>query len=304
MRILVGVDGSSASRVACEFVGGRAWPAGTRIRLLAAVEPIVDWIGLAPRDADAIDAERDALSVVLDDRAHELRRRGLAVDTVVEVGRPEDLLTAHAAETFSDLIVVGSRGLGSAASALLGSVSAHLVDHASCPVLVVRSPSAHRMLLATDGAESSRGIPRVLAAWGNAFRGLPVEVLSVAPRERFITPWAFFDDDDDVVSDPDPELVLYAATASTVADELSELGWRAEAVARCGDPGREIVATCNEAGADLIVTGSRGIGTLHRLVGGSVAHDVLMHARSSVLVVRGHVPSQSRDAVAARPAFA
>jgi nucleotide-binding universal stress UspA family protein len=39
------------------------------------------------------------------------------------------------------------------------------------------------------------------------------------------------------------------------------------------------------------VTGSRGIGTLRRLVSGSVSHDVLMHARSSVLVVRGGVPA-------------
>lgn len=303
MRILMGVDGSSTSRVACEFVGGRAWPSGTRICLLAAIEPVVDWTGLAPPHADAIEAERVGLSVMLHDRAAELRRVGLAVETVVEVGRAEDLLSARAAETFSDLIVVGSRGLGPAASALLGSVSAHLVDHAGCPVLVVRSPSAHRMLLATDGTESSRSTPRVLAAWGDAFKGLPVEVVSVAPRERFITPWAFLEDDD-VASDRDPELVLHAATASAVADELIELGWRAAAVARCGDPGRQIVVASTETGADLIVTGSRGIGTLHRLVTGSVAHDVLMHARSSVLVVRGHVPAGIRDAVVARPALA
>jgi len=303
MRILVGVDGSRASRAACEFVGSRTWPAGTRVRLLAAVEPIVDWTGLAPPRAHPIEIERDTLRVALDDRADELRRHGLAVETVVEVGRAEDLLIAHAAETFSDLIVVGSRGLGPAASALLGSVSAHLVDHSECPVLVARSPTASRMLLATDGTESSRSIPRVLVAWGNAFKGLPVEVLSVAPRERFVTPWAF-SEDEEAEARRDPELVLHAAAASMVADEMTELGWRAGAVARCGDPGREIVATGNEAGADLIVTGSRGIGTLHRLVGGSVAHDVLMHARSSVLVVRGHVPAHIRDAVAARPAFA
>jgi len=303
MRILVGIDGSSASRVACEFVGSRAWPIGTRVCLFAAIEPVVDGTGLAPTPADAIEAERAGLSVTLDDRAAELRRVGLAVETAVEVGRAEDLLMSRAAETFSDLVVVGSRRLGPAASAVLGSVSAHLVDHAGCPVLVVRSSSAHRMLLATDGTESSRSTPRVLASWGYAFKGLPVEVLSVAPQERFITPWAF-DDDDDAASGRDPELVLHRATASMVADELIELGWRAAAVARCGDPGREIVAAGNETGADLIVTGSRGIGTLHRLLTGSVAHDVLMYARSSLLVVRGHIPAGVRDAVAAQPAFA
>ena len=56
------------------------------------------------------------------------------------------------------------------------------------------------MLLATDGTRSSLGIPRVLAAWGNAFRGLPVEVLSVAPRNAFVTPWGSAGDEE--VTDP------------------------------------------------------------------------------------------------------
>ncbi|HET8776046.1 MAG TPA: universal stress protein, partial [Candidatus Limnocylindria bacterium] len=64
------------------------------------------------------------------------------------------------------------------------------------------------------------------------------------------------------------------------------------AVARLGEPSRQIIDAGREWGADLIVTGSRGIGTFRRLLGGSVAHDVLLHARSSVLVVRGQVPAR------------
>jgi nucleotide-binding universal stress UspA family protein len=76
-----------------------------------------------------------------------------------------------------------------------------------------------------------------------------------------------------------------------VAEEMMELGWHAAAVARAGDPARQIVSTGVEWRADLIVTGSRGLGTVRRMVEGSVAHDVLLHARSSVLVVRGLVPA-------------
>lgn len=289
MRILVGVDGSDASRIACQFIRSRTWPIGTRIRLLAAVEPVVDWTGLAPVRHDTLDAEA-ALAVELEDRATEIRQAPVAVETVTKVGRAADWLVREAAETFADLIVVGSRGLGPLESALLGSVSTYLVDHAPCPVLVARSPSATRMLLATDGTKASRGIPRILAAWGPAFRGMPVEVLSVAPHDEFVTPWA--QDGDQPRHDPD--LQLHEGIARDVADEMMELGWHSAATARSGEPSRQIVDESRGWRADLIVTGSRGLGTFKRLVLGSVAHDVLHHARSSVLVVRGQVPASIR----------
>jgi nucleotide-binding universal stress UspA family protein len=296
MRILIGVDGSSAANVACDLVADRTWAAGTRVSLLGVVEPLIDWTGMAPSSGEGWESRHATLGVVIEERADALRRRGLIVDTAVDFGAPADLLIDRAAETFTDLIVVGSRGLGAAASAVFGSVSAYLVDHAGCPVLVARSPEATRMLLATDGTPSAAAIPRMLASWGSALRGLPVEVLSVAPRNGFVTPWSAADDEDGPAGDA--ELVVHERIAEQVADELIELGWHAAAVARAGDPGRQIVTAGREWGADLIVTGSRGISTLRRIVMGSVAHDVLLHARSSVLVMRGHVPSWSRQPAA------
>ncbi|HEX6998216.1 MAG TPA: universal stress protein [Gammaproteobacteria bacterium] len=292
--MVIGIDRSSAATTACELVASRTWPIGTRISLVAVVEPMVDWAGLAPAQADAAEIEREALELVLEERAAALRRPGLVVDTAVETGRAAAALMARADAEFADLIVVGSRGLGPAASAVFGSVSAELVDHARCPVLVARSPSVNCMLLATDGTASSRSIPSVLAAWRDAFRGMPVEVLSVAPRDGVVTPWASEAEDE-----PTGELALHEGIAHSVADEMIELGWHAAAVAKLGEPSRQIIDTGRECGADLIVTGSRGIGTLRRLVGGSVAHDVLLHARSSVLVVRGQVPARIADRASA-----
>jgi len=39
----------------------------------------------------------------------------------------------------ASLVVVGSRGHGSVAGTLLGSVGLQMVHHADCPVLIVRS---------------------------------------------------------------------------------------------------------------------------------------------------------------------
>jgi nucleotide-binding universal stress UspA family protein len=42
----------------------------------------------------------------------------------------------------ADLVIVGSRGLGSVRGALLGSVSAEVLRHSHCPVAVVRPQAA------------------------------------------------------------------------------------------------------------------------------------------------------------------
>jgi nucleotide-binding universal stress UspA family protein len=287
MRLLIGVDGSEPSRVACDLVTSRSWPAESRVRLVSVIEPPAPWLGV-PVLREDLGAREAELTALLDDLAEGLRRAGLSCELVVEVGRPADVLLAEANEWFADLVVVGSRGRGATASAIFGSVSSDLADRAPCPVLVARGPRAERMLLATDGTRSCLDVPRVLARWRPAFHGLEVEVLSIAPPgERVAEPPA-----GDLA---DAGLAGHRRIAEEVADEMVDLGWKAAAVARAGDPGREIVRAAEGYGADLVVTGSRCLGTLQRLLAGSVAHSVLVHTHASVLVMRGHVPARARE---------
>ncbi|MGW2715542.1 universal stress protein, partial [Streptomyces sp. NPDC001356] len=60
-----------------------------------------------------------------------------SVRTRVVHGNAADVLL-RAAEG-AEVLVVGSRGRGGFARALLGSVSRHVSQHASCPVVIVRS---------------------------------------------------------------------------------------------------------------------------------------------------------------------
>jgi nucleotide-binding universal stress UspA family protein len=53
-------------------------------------------------------------------------------------GQPADALLEQGAD--AALIVVGRRGLGGFRSLLLGSVSQQVVQHATCPVIVVNQP--------------------------------------------------------------------------------------------------------------------------------------------------------------------
>jgi len=58
---------------------------------------------------------------------------------LVQGSNPAKILEAAAKKENSDLIAVGSRGLGNTASMLLGSVSRQIVSNAQCNVLVVKN---------------------------------------------------------------------------------------------------------------------------------------------------------------------
>jgi nucleotide-binding universal stress UspA family protein len=60
----------------------------------------------------------------------------VAVTAVLTDGRPGDALLTVCEG--ADLLVVGSRGHGGIAGALLGSVSTHVVRHSRCPVVIIR----------------------------------------------------------------------------------------------------------------------------------------------------------------------
>lgn len=87
-------------------------------------------------------------------------RPGLAavpVELQEAVGRPAQVLVEQSRG--AGLLVVGHRGRGGFASALLGSVGLQCVLHAECPVAVVR-PSARRETVAAEhGGERSDARP-------------------------------------------------------------------------------------------------------------------------------------------------
>jgi nucleotide-binding universal stress UspA family protein len=57
---------------------------------------------------------------------------------IQRVGSPAEQILKFACTQEPDLIVMGSRGMGTFKSLLLGSVSEQVAEHATVPVLVVR----------------------------------------------------------------------------------------------------------------------------------------------------------------------
>ena len=292
MKILLALDGSAPSMVARDLVAGLPWPEGTLVQLLAAYQVPADWTAGVGSSMDWIgdveDAERDRLTEELEVLAGPLVENGLTVERHVLRGRAANVVTDFAAEAECDLIVTGSRGRGQLGSMLLGSVAAEIADHAPCPVLVARGSGVSRLLVATDGSRNANQVPDLLEAWG-AFRDISADAVAVSIPDSpaFELMVGLYTLGDERLANKRRELRgQYQADAEAMARRLTEIGTPATPHLRAGDPAHEILLAADQLRSDLIVTGSRGLGGLERLLLGSVARKVLIHARCSVLILR------------------
>jgi nucleotide-binding universal stress UspA family protein len=292
MNLVLGLDGSSHSIVARDLVAGQRWPAETIVHLVGAYEVPIDWSGGYGNSmdwvGDAEDAIRDELTERLGSLSEPLAAAGLVTRVVAARGRPADVLLDAANTVDADLVVVGSRGLGSLRAMVLGSVAAEVAASAKCSVLVARASTMSRLLVATDGSGAMAHLVGHLGRWGFA-AGLPADALAVAvpdsPAYELMV--SLYTLGDDRLERQQETLARKAETdAERMAAELGRIGIQAEAITRSGDPAAVIVAEAERRGADLVVVGSRGLTGIDRLLLGSVARNVLSHAHCSVLVVR------------------
>lgn len=137
-RIVVGVDGSDASRSALRWAAGEARLRGASLLVLTAYRFPLAFAGVgADATVAAPDEQEQAERIqraVLDEAADDLA--GLDVATSIEAGEGPGHAIVSAAED-ADLLVVGQHGLGGVSGFTLGSVSHYCVGRASCPVVVV-----------------------------------------------------------------------------------------------------------------------------------------------------------------------
>ena len=298
MKVLLAIDGSEPAARAAQLIGQLAWPGGSAIRVLAVVQPVVDvTIGMPALAISAGVVEELATAVraeavrVTTATARTLEATGRIVESAVGEGRPASVIVDGAKEFGADLVVVGSHGRGPVAATLLGSVSAEVAESAPCSVLVARSSSISRLVLADDRSEHSDAA-RHLVAKMPGFRGLHVHAMTVHERAPGWYGWLTPESGAEVQAFEDAWDENRGELAAFVEREskgLIEAGLVATAGVREGDPATEIVASAREENADLVVMGSRGRTRLSSIVLGSVSRKVLSHAPCSVLLVRDRI---------------
>jgi nucleotide-binding universal stress UspA family protein len=137
-NILLGVDGSEHALRAAQTAGdlARAMKSKT-LRVVVAFEFIPPYLG-EPNLQTVIAARMNDAENILQNALKALGEIPGEVHTEVLEGSPAEAILDVASTRQNDLIVMGSRGLGQLSGLLLGSQSQKVVQHAKCPVLIVK----------------------------------------------------------------------------------------------------------------------------------------------------------------------
>ena len=132
--ILVAWDGSEHAKRALAEAVDLARTQDARLTLLTVAAPLHAWPGYVPPISEA-DLDSAAEQILAEGEA--LVPEGIPVSGRTTAGHPDTELLKRAAAADEDLIVMGSRGRSAVRSAVLGSVSHFVLNHATVPVLIV-----------------------------------------------------------------------------------------------------------------------------------------------------------------------
>jgi nucleotide-binding universal stress UspA family protein len=284
--VVVGIDGSECDELAIRWATKEASMRRLPLRVVNVLDPPVM---APPLDIDLADRIltycREHARQIVDDGA--ARARSLVPDVevtpTVVTGQVVPALLTETAN--ARLVVLGSGRRFDATRVRLGSVAAHVSAHATCPVIVARSPVTGELATAVgrggivvgvDGSAISEAA--IAFAFEEAsWRGAGLTVIHAWQTARM--PVTF-----DVA-----EATREAAEERVLAEALA--GWSekypdVQVMSRLvrDHPARALME--ESMGAVLLVLGSHGRGRFAEMVLGSVSQVVLRHASTSIAIVR------------------
>jgi nucleotide-binding universal stress UspA family protein len=290
--VLVGVDGSANSDAALSLA---AWEADRRrgeLLIAHGYRPQVPYatIGFAPYPVNVASplAEMRELLANTAERVLQVYPK-LAVRTALVAGSAAGALVELSRST--DLVVVGSRGVGGFTGLLAGSVATQLAAHSHAPTIVVRPPHAATSLadppiggpvmVGVDGTPettdvvgfafdeaSARGVPLIaIYAWWM----LPTHNLGPTTLRHY----------DEREAEEEARRLLAESVAGW-ADKYPDVPLEQRATFSA-NPAAEMLDLTEDAG--LLVVGTHGGNAVTRLVIGSVSDTLVRHAACPVAVV-------------------
>lgn len=291
-NVLVATDFSENAHGAIAWAAEVARIHGARLEMFHALQapPVAITPEIVPLPAEFYERDREHATKLLTDKADELRATGLTVETSLRSGAAAEAIVEEAAREDVDLVVVGARGTTALERLFLGSVAAHVVRDATCPVLAVPPEQVgahrpiHRLLVPTDFSDDAqRAVEAAVTILGPVADTKKVTLLHVwsIPTGAGLG-WP--------AAGIEPDLAGFVEAARRQLEEsakpLRDAGYDVDTKELEGEPAHVIDEEARAVGADLIAMGTHGHSGLRRLFFGSVAERVLPAAPCPVLTVR------------------
>lgn len=289
--VVVGVDGSAASRGAVAYAAHNAAARGLPLTVVStySIPAALFAEGMVPPQSVYDELEKEARPVV--DEAVATAERvapGVRATGHVVEGNPAQVLIELSRD--AKIIVLGSRGLGGIKGMVLGSVSAAVASHAHCPVVVTREDTAEidrtgPVVVGVDGSEISAKATEWAFAEASA-RGTSLVALHtwMDPQVQAAAAGIALTDEDwrqleqEQLETLSERVAGFSATYPDV--RVEKIVTRDRAVRALVEQGEK---------AQLVVVGSHGRGGFAGMVLGSTSRALLQAAPCPVMVVRPQV---------------
>ncbi|MDH5209938.1 MAG: universal stress protein, partial [Burkholderiaceae bacterium] len=211
------------------------------------------------------------------------------------VGNPAAEISAAAARSKADLIVMGSHGRSALKGLLVGSVTNAVLAQTRTPILLLRArekPPADSLKLgiAIDGSKFGREAVRFVLRHRDLFGAKPNITLihvvadfagALMPDMAGIALPAYSEEDIRAM-----QKRAFDAALGPVRKLFAKAGLAADEVCLAGNAGDEIAAFAKKKKLDLVVMGSHGYGAFKAAVMGSVATRVAATSDVPLLLVR------------------
>ena len=146
-QFLVPIDGSEGSNAAIDEALDLAQEVGAHVTFAFVRKPPSSLLGY-PYYERLLSTELGRARATIDAATSKALQIGVDAQSEILEGDPVDEILSFADNDGADLIVMGSRGRGALAGALLGSVSSGVVQHASVPVLIAKKRSVRQPVAA------------------------------------------------------------------------------------------------------------------------------------------------------------